>query len=343
MNNEEVHLAREKALAALDPRSYTTFDAARQMAWEFEKILNSLGITIPHKSNSMLAETILELGEMEEQRLGRQKINPTRDIRPSQRRIVGLIDIMSRTIKAYQQGRIEQFKAHLALLPDCEFAQNIEFRGGWGQAVAEDKTNKVFELLLGLACGQVGSDLIMDPPNVVASKNPDILVTIGGRRWGFPCKVVYGANPRSFLDNVIKGVDQIEKSPADTGIVVVNLKNAIQHDDFWPVLRYEKDEPIFGVHPNEDVAFDRLKAFAEDWHAKLVDATTTNEIDVAVRGKKSNTVKGVLLFLQTTVGVTKEGLPVPTNLGILSLMRFGQVSNADMQVFEQLNAALRFQ
>jgi hypothetical protein len=72
-----------------------------------------------------------------------------------------------------------------------------------------------------------------------------VIVTIGGVRWAFACKMMMGVSPVSLFDRIEDGVEQIDrvatpKGPVQRGVVVISLKNRFDHNEFWPILNSEQ-------------------------------------------------------------------------------------------------------
>jgi len=316
-------------MKGLDPREMTTYADAGRLMDVLEQVFRDLNLDIP--AHCGLAEIWLEASEMENRRLGKTPVDLTKDMRPTQRRIVGLLHLASLIVRAHRRADAVHMKDHLRLVTTCSFAQNVK-------AISDEGSNKVFELLMGLVASEVGTNVDMDSPRHAQGDNPDVLFKFQARRWAIACKVVNGVSPLTLFERIEEGIRQIEVSAADVGVVAINMKNVLEHDDFWPILRYEDGEPVYGVHKNYMDAVQRLVEFANLKHTELVDSNSLAEVNKLFQGKKA--VPAVLLFLQTTAGVSLKGRSLPTNLGVLSLMRFGTIQANDILVLEAMNDAL---
>jgi hypothetical protein len=108
-------------------------------------------------------------------------------------------------------------------------------------AKATDRgANSIVELLVAAHAADLGSDLKLEDPFRAGKKrgeNPDVLVTIDGRRWAFACKMAQKTDRKNWAANIWKlivdGVDQIEKSNADVGVVVIGVRNILDYDAIW--------------------------------------------------------------------------------------------------------------
>ena len=315
--------------AHLDPRDVTTDAQAASKMHRLADIFSELGILIPPGSD--FEEVWLNVPEMKNKRVGKTAVDWTQDMRPLHRKVLGLLDISPRIIRAYERGHLAQMQQHLELMTKCVFAQNVP-------TLADEASNKVFELLLGLVCSEIGTELVMDSPTAATGNNPDVMFTSGDQRWGIACKVMNGYSAFTMFDRIEEGVAQIDASPADIGCVAINLRNVIDHDFFWPILHYENGEPVYGVWTDYQMAVGKLLDLAAERHFQLEEDNSKAQIDGILAGKRS--VKGVLLFLQTSLGAQIDGKVVQTSLGILNVMKFGEIADADFHTLQRMNEAL---
>src|SRR5437588_3673218 len=201
-----------------DPGGFTSFAQVQKEVEKFATILRDLGIDI--KPSSPLEEMCLTLLGIEEQKKNAALINPMEDIRILLRPALGLHDIIHRVIRLHRRDGFSNLLDHLRLLNSSTVAQNVA-------APRDAIAAKIFELLMGLVCLEVGTKLELEGPVKSYGDNPDILIDLDGRRWGFACKVLSGSSPITMFDRLEEGVNQIEASPAEIGCTIINLKNQI--------------------------------------------------------------------------------------------------------------------
>lgn len=321
--------------ANLDPRDLTSFADAKTAIEDFERVLLSYGIKIVPGSD--LEAICLNIMEMESKRLRKTRLDLMEDIRPVFRKSVSLLEFVKMLSRQHHKTGLQAFVPHLNLLNTAKgVAQNV-------RVVSDEATNKVFELFVAMMCLGCGTDLILDDPKNAKGTNPDILVIINGRCWGFACKVIEGKSPLSWFELLEKGVEQIEKSPAEVGCVVFNAKNLIDHDATWPILNEAaylagKEEPLFGCWQHEGYITGHLAYLADFNHTQLVEMNTEPEIQRIFAQKKSLPVS--LSFLQTTSSIRTNVGPLTTTIGTLALAEFGRITANDFSVFQALNEAL---
>jgi hypothetical protein len=315
-----------------DSRDVISFEQVQHETEEFEAVLNRYGIEI--LSGSQLEKMCFSLLELKERE--RSKIADTMDdLRVLYRPAFGLHDLVRRIVRLHNRPDFPVLLDHLRLLNTGTVAQNIA-------APIDQVAAKIFELLVGLICLECGADISLDGPMQSYGDNPDILVNLDARRWGFACKVLSGKSPITMFDRLKEGIEQIERSPAQIGCVVFNLKNRIDHDKTWPLVNPQqyaaaKETPTYAYWADVSDPTNILRAHARECHRELVTAYGAEHVRMLFNNKKS--ITGALLFLQTMTGLQFSEGPVNTVLGLFHLMDEG-VSPADAAVLNKLNDAL---
>lgn len=104
-------------------------------------------------------------------------------------------------------------------------AQNVKGR------VTDAATKKLYELFVGmLAYKSAGNVELEDPEDGRPSSNPDVLFDLDGVRWGIACKTLNTLQPRTLVQRIREGVEQIANSEAHRGIVFVNPQQVVPYD-----------------------------------------------------------------------------------------------------------------
>ena len=317
----------------LDPRDIWPFDEVQRGIRKFQEILCGLGIAIATGSPlEKMCFGLLELKKDEQFGVGRME-----DLRIAYCPAFGLYDLVRRIVRLHQHHDFPIFVDHLRLLNAGTVAQNIA-------APADQVAAKIFELFFGLICLEVGTDAQLDGPVRSYGDNPDVLVNLAGQRWGFACKVPSGKSPIAWFGLLQKGIDQIEKSPAEIGCVVFNLKNYIDHDKTWPLLNASEyaageDTPTYGYWADASEPLNLLRSHAWEWQKQLVRMNGGKNVLALFAGKKS--IPGAIQFLQTTTGLQFQEGPVNTVLGLFELMMMNpHISPAEAIVLNKLNDAM---
>lgn len=156
----------------------------------------------------------------------------------------GLHDLAAKVVHVWDtfpaaRGSLEP---HLKLLAQTyHIGQNSE-NERWdrigGVAREHGSADKVIELYWGALCLAAGLVVEFDDPfESSGGTNPDIIATAADTtRWAFALKTLQKVADtpkvsRNLAANIAKGIQQIERSGCEKGIVVVNLKNVLDRTD----------------------------------------------------------------------------------------------------------------
>ncbi|MCX6995799.1 MAG: hypothetical protein NTV49_01620 [Kiritimatiellaeota bacterium] len=310
-----------------------SFTDLEVLAFDFERVLKKHGVKI--SNGTELESAVLAVIDLLGKGLYPGLRDPLQDIRPYFSDILGLWTFMTKIVRLQNHKDFKQLVPHLELLNNGKVVQNQK------SLVSDDACNKLFELLLALICMDVGIDLRMDGPQKSVGDNPDVICTIEGRRWGFACKVPFRETPKSLFDNLRKGIDQIEVSPAKIGCVVFNYRNLIDHAGAWPILN-EADlangaEPVFGCHHNPMAVAADIQKLVDAQQMAMDAEVGRNNVEALFVSKKS--IPAFLVFGQTTTGVTSPRGPAPSLIGTFSICPYTDC-NVYMPVLRRLNDAM---
>ena len=301
----------------------------------FEAVLDRFGIPIqPGSELEGACYSVLEvLGKNQNAHI----CDPQEDIRLVFTEVLGIWSFLKKIIRLEGHTCFSQFVPHLALLNKGTVVQNRR------ATVCQEATNKIFELLFALVLLDISNEVILDHPDLAKGDNPDVLATIEGQCWGFACKTIYGASGKTFYDNLKKGVEQIEAAPkAQVGIVVMNFRNIISHEECWPILNKAEylngAEPIFSAYerPEEFLASQIFKAVTQK-HDQVVTEIGLPNVKNLFADKKA--LPAFLAFCQTRTGKVSAIGPIPMSFNMLCVGQFGDVE-AHQGVFEKINLAL---
>jgi hypothetical protein len=315
------------------PGQVASYQELAQLVFEFERVLNRFDL--PIQSGSELEGACCSVLDM----LGNQQNthDPQEDIRYVFTEILGIWTFLKRIIRLERHACFSQFVPHLALLNKGTVGQNKR------APLCQEATNKIFELLFALVLLDVSDEVILDHPASAKGDNPDILATIDGQCWGFACKTIYGESGKTFYDNLKKGVEQIEEAPkAEIGIVVINFRNIISHEECWPIMNeteYRRGAaPLFTAfeQPGAFVASHILAAVKRKCDQVIADIEIDN-VKNLFAGKKA--VPAFLAFCETCSGRESAQGPIPTSILKLDVGQFGDVK-AQQGVFEKINLAV---
>ncbi len=222
---------------------------------------------------------------------------PLDDDRPRWREMHGIFDLAQRLVWA---ERRHPYKFG-ALVPWLKlFASS---KGQLAQvaptAPGDQDSDKVFELLVAVCLlpriGRV-------EPDRGSGSNPDLLFRFHYKLWGIACKRLYSMKPAAFRDTVTKAISQIEKSPAERGLVFVNLVNVLDHDAF---LVTNDDHTITAMGSST------MAQLLDQEKKRLTDATLgRSDRDLADAFTGSKAMPGVVHYMATTYMTGNAEAPV---------------------------------
>lgn len=311
----------------------SSFKELDKLVGHFESALKVHGSSIARNSPLEAAccsvTSVLQKSEKPELR------NANEDTRVVLAEVLGIWCFLTKVVRLHKHPNFAQFRGHLELLNKGTMRQNSQLRA------CEEATNKIFELLFALVLLDVGRDVVLDPPDGAQGDNPDILVTLDGHRWGFACKTVYGLSGKALFDNIKRGVEQIKDSEAEIGSVVVNFRNFLNHEAFWPLLNkedYAKGEPpLFGAYLSADQIAGMVGEQVTMKRDQVVEEIGMEHLLNFFQGTRS--IPGFLAFCQSASARATRCGPVPSIVSSLALANFGDCQ-AFVPVFEKMNLAL---
>lgn len=309
------------------------YESAQDAAFALERLLKQHGIVI--RSGSILERDILNvLSTIERKKTGDLRAE-NEDIRPYYRTMIGVYELATLILAGQDRPDFSSLIPHLKLLNEGPVLQNSR------SSAADQSTNKIFELYMGAAALQCGTNLELDDPNSSRGNNPDVLVTLGTERWGIACKVLHGTSSEGFIGHLEKGLDQIERSPASVGIVAFNLKNVLRHDDIWPLA------PMDGVDGNPltpaawnafQAPFELLVKQVEEIGLGLVSYLPSDYFQRMFTGRKS--VPAFLVWAASPSAVIINDHPTPCSVRVLNCQTLVTLTEAQVTAMKCLNWAI---
>lgn len=301
-------------------KPYYTLEEAAQRVYNFHDLLFRYGIKINEKSDLYrISYNVLE--HLEKHRCLSLR-DPMADIRPYFREILGFNDFIGKIFSLADHPDFKILLQHLKLMNVSSIPQTTK-------AITDDGSNKLFELYIAALCLHCFTDVDLESPGGRSKKakkdNPDVMFTFNNKSWAIACKVINTETIKikTIMDNYKKGVGQIEKASVDTGIVIINFKNIIDYDEFWPVLNKEKwengEEPQFGAFANIIVPSYMLYNYGLKILDRINEDYGLEEFTEIYSGKK--TVPGFLLFCQTATSIVINNKPVPSILRMFNMIQ----------------------
>lgn len=317
-------------------RDTYSFEEADQRVEQFERLLRQNGIAI--QPNSPLERLCLSVHDVLYKHRVPSSQDPLADIRPWLREVIGMNDLIHKLLRVQHHASFRQMARHLSLLNSGYPLQNIP------TSVLDQSSNKIFELLLAAAVMQHGTDVELDDPENSGGDNPDVLATIGAKRWGFACKVAHSGNGKTIFDSISKGVEQIEVSPAEVGLVVVNLKNILRHDNYWSILNVDEwrsgQSPVFSGYSSVDDAVDAMNQEVSGIEQQIRKDVDPGDLAETFFGKKS--IPAIAFYVATAITTVLLSSPIPASLGFIRMFEIGQVRPEDREHLTLVNDGIQY-
>jgi len=251
------------------------------------------------------------------------------------RAAAGIHDLAAKVLAFETNSEFATFIPHLQLIAKSgiratSIGQNV-ISGPY-----DDTSRKMAELYLGCLVSLVGTQIELDSPTAATGDNPDILFTAepaGGvaRRWALAVKTISSKHGQTIFERIKEGGQQIDspKCAANSGMIVINAKNAIDHTALWQT-------PYANIVSAKCALSNQLVQLANSANANRSQA----EWD-AVFAKR--VVRPVLFLGQSLVRVpTPAGAETPTALKVLlSYGANGQLDQIGASIATYINDAMQ--
>jgi hypothetical protein len=286
--------------------TFVPFIDADTIADVFLDLLGERGIT-PARGGKLEDEflSVTELLEIwKDPRRAQGVANENEIIRSA----AGVHDFAAKVLAARNTPEFGQFEEHLKLIATGKLRTTLS------QVTANDATDdaarKLVELYVASLAVHCGEDIRLDHPTNAKGDNPDILLSYLDKTWALAIKTPSSRHGQTLFENIKKAGEQIERSAADKGLVVLNVKNIIDHEALWNSSFATLDE-----------ATATLKAEIEKVCQAADRDRTAAEWDGVFAGHK--TVLPVLLIGQSVVLLpTGASDKTPTPLKIMAACGF---------------------
>lgn len=310
------------------------FGASEQLIYEFEQLLNDNGLKI--NTNSDLERISIAVLETNAKYKKEVVHDNSQDIRYVFSDTAGLVDFVSQIVKHKTHKGFPGLIPHLELLNTSSPVLTTKSK------VTDDGNNKLFELYIALLIMAFSNDVDLDDPNNSKGDNPDILFSYNGEQWAIACKALHADKERTLYDNILKGTDQINRSSAVKGMVVVNLKNILDRDKIWPITNKDRvaigEEPEFGCFSSPDIPWGILRDYGTDFQRRLHDTIGADNFNaLSVAGKCP---QGFLIFLHALTAVEHEGKCPAAILKTLNLVQLNAVAKIYHDLARDLNESM---
>jgi hypothetical protein len=207
-----------------DVVSFPSFERAAAVVAEFIDILSVCGIDLRSKSGAE-AEALAMIDVLD---MWKDASRRPADPRPVVRAAMGFVDLAGKVVGVKNHPDFQQLIPHLKMLCETTVLQNAT------SSITDASANKVIELYMACLVMTFASKVELDHPVNSKGDNPDVMFDFRGQRWALALKTLHSRKPMTMYENIKKASDQIQVSPAVHGLVVLNVKNLLDYDAFWP-------------------------------------------------------------------------------------------------------------
>jgi len=213
--------------------SFTSFEDADKIVDRFINVLHMHGVT-PAIGSKIESEFLSPLELLESTRsLGALVDNPELLADAA-----GMYDLAAKLLAVETQPEFDSFIPHLKLFEaGAEFSTAVQPKKG---DIRDDVNRKLAELYLGSLAVHFAFNIQLDHPLNSKGDNPDVMFEVKPEEgapslWALAIKTVSSRSGQTIFENIQKAAKQIDAAacPANRGMVVINLKGSLQHDELW--------------------------------------------------------------------------------------------------------------
>jgi hypothetical protein len=267
------------------------FGEVQESINDFRDVLSQHNVFI--RSESILEALLLIAQGWENRRLSDEPLIGSLEEQKEFRGGLGAHDLVRRIIRVREHPDFQALIPHLNLLNVGNPAATVPKR-------IDDASNKLFELFMALLVMKLGTNLRLDNPFSSKGDNPDVQINIGAREFAFACKVLNGESPKTAWERFTDGIEQLEKSDAEVGFVVISLRNIIPHQAVWPAHQVG-DKLQYQAWSDLLTPMQILLNTAIDLETRILSEYTAENF--TARLKDPRIVPGILTFMQSATGI----------------------------------------
>jgi hypothetical protein len=241
------------------------FSTANAVADTFLDLLAQRGIT-PVRGGK-LEDEFLSVTELLDAWRKPQQVQQAAKEKEIIRNAAGVHDFAAKVLAARKTPEFGQFDEHLKLIGTSKLRTTLS--QVTENDPLDDAARKLVELYVACLAVHCGEDIRLDHPTNAKGDNPDILLSYRERTWALAIKTPSSRHGQTIFENIKKAGEQIERSAADNGMVVLNVKNIIDHDALWNGSFAILDDATATLKAEIEEICDaaNLERSAEDWNA----------------------------------------------------------------------------
>ena len=262
-----------------------TIGQAADVVDRFEQLLASHGISIPRHAQT--GADMLPLWKLLDYVKDERFIIPSAEQGKEFRAALAVHDLAAKVLTVGCSPHFPRLLEHLRML-STGAVHLTEEPPAYGDAY-----NKLIELYWACLLLERGVEPRLDPPKYGSKgTNPDVIALdgAGAPRHGYAFKTIRSPHTESLRGHIVKGVDQIEVSDAQTGIVCLNLTPRPEWKAAWPADQ---------VFANYGMAAMEAVKIVRDMLSIIVHDNGQQSVDAIFASKKAVGAVLCLVFLPT--------------------------------------------
>jgi hypothetical protein len=244
--------------------TFVPFHHADSIGDRFLALLDKCGIDPPNGSS--FEDELLSLTQLMEVAKNPNLVQG-KDQLTMLRAAAGVHDFAAKVLSVEPLPEFPAFIPHLRLIAQTKFA-----------AASLSQNAQMAELYLGCLAAHVGTQVDLDSPTNAKGDNPDVIFTVQTddpqsvpEKWALAIKTISSKHGQTIFDRIAEGAGQIDdpKCPAERGLVVINTKNALDHDALWGTVFPTADDAMVALRAQLTVLADSAARDrdAADWDA----------------------------------------------------------------------------
>jgi len=296
-------------------------DASR-LADRFEALLEAKGVSIPaHDSTG--ADMLPLWHVLKKLREGFSGIPD--DLRNEYSAGIAVHDLAAKVVAIEGHSKFDMLVPHLRMLTRGAVHLTQE------PPANADVYNKLIEIYWACLLMANGVDVDLDHPVHSPGNNPDVIAMDQGKpARAYAFKTVRSPHTQNLMEHLIKGVDQIERSRANEGIVAFQLTPRILQANLWPEGKYYIDWRYPAA-----TALGLLNQMI----SKIVIDNGQAAIDAIFAGKKAAGTVLCLAFFPTVATNPLTGNPVVMPIKIATLVEMAPSHPLSSTLHSEIEAA----
>lgn len=282
------------------PSRFLSYAEIKSVGDRFLELLHRLGVD-PLRASNFESE-LLSIRDLLDVWANPSLVANVTEKEKIQRAAAGIHDLAAKVLAAEACPEFEGLKPHLELIG------RDNLTGAMSQNAAgvynDDAGRKLAELYMACLAIHCGPGLALDHPVNSKGDNPDVMFNFDGQAWALAIKTISTRSGETIFERIEDALVQIDRCSTDAGLVVINARDAIRHDEL--------------LHPAAPFttlteANDALQSDVAALQTSLRAARSVTEFQALFAGRKG--VCPILFMAQTFVILHPPGLtPLPTAL-----------------------------